>query len=687
MRFKMALAILLMMAIFVVPTFAQTPEAREAFKKGCQLLQEEKYYPAIKSFKLAAQNNSYPLQDYAYFFIAQAYQKKDRSGEALQVYQIVVNYFQNSILVPKVLLGMAECHNSLKKHGEAVSTLRHLIVQYPEQELIPQARYLLGVNLEEEGKFEDAARAYQNLDLLHPDDDFAEKSLDRLDSLAKKSPLAGYEAPAATIYNLGIKYFKTSNYVKSKGYFTRLSQYYKKSTFYDEAVMMLGRIFLRKGRLRLAERYFKKTINLGKDSKPEAMFYLALTYGYLGRPNATVYDLQKLVSMYPNSHVADDALYYIGRYYKQQGSPVQALQAYEKLVSSYPDSDMFGYALWLIGNMYYKAGDYNAAYKNFKRVYKLPQNQASDRLYFWAGKCAEKMGNTPEAIAAYKTTISRHDHSYYGYRAREELKNYDIQVEANSVPDISEIIGRIDGDSVETAGHEQKYLELMALGLGDEAAEEASFLAEKVPLSKKDKALIAKFHAYVKKGRYSSPMHFAEKKIDEAALAGSLSEIDPHFWRFSYPRGYNSYVEKYAKMYGLDPYLVYAVIREESRFKERALSRSWAHGLMQIIPSTGRKLSNLLGIRYSRWKLYEPRVNIQMGTYYLANLIKRFDGNVALALAGYNGGPVRVRRWLKQYKEFDIDEFIEDIPLRETRYYVKKVMKSYYGYKRTYSGG
>jgi soluble lytic murein transglycosylase len=77
-----------------------------------------------------------------------------------------------------------------------------------------------------------------------------------------------------------------------------------------------------------------------------------------------------------------------------------------------------------------------------------------------------------------------------------------------------------------------------------------------------------------------------------------------------------------------------------------------------------------------------------MGTYYLANLIKRFDGNVALALAGYNGGPVRVRRWTKKYPDgIDIDEFIEDIPLRETRYYVKQVMKSYYGYKRTYSGG
>ena len=75
-----------------------------------------------------------------------------------------------------------------------------------------------------------------------------------------------------------------------------------------------------------------------------------------------------------------------------------------------------------------------------------------------------------------------------------------------------------------------------------------------------------------------------------------------------------------------------------------------------------------------------------MGSYYLSQLIKDFNGNVALALAAYNGGPVRVKRWLKKYERFDLDEFVEEIPLSETRNYVKKVMKSYYGYKRTYGG-
>ncbi|MEE8637871.1 MAG: tetratricopeptide repeat protein [Candidatus Margulisiibacteriota bacterium] len=687
MRFRVILAVLIL-AVFSTSSLAYTLETRDAFKKGYKLLEEGEYYSSIKSFKGTLGDRSYPLLDYSYYYMAQAYQKGYRFKESLQVYEIVVNYFKNSILIPKALFGIAQCQIELENYTDANSTLRILIAQFPEHELIPEARYLLGTNLEKAGKFVDAARVYRNLDLLHPESDFAEKALERLDWLAKKKHLAGYEAPAATIYNLGIKYFKKRNYTKSKGYFMRLAKFYKKSSFHDEAIFMLGRIFLRRGKLSLATRYFKKAINLNKDSKPQAMFYLALTYAYLGSPQATIYTLEKTVSMYPNSHSADDALYYLGRYYKKAGDTQNALRCYKKLASFYPSSEFFADSIWHTGNIYFKQENYKKAYDQFRQALRLPPEKASDRLLFWAAKCAEKIGKKEKAKTLYKTTIQRYDHSYYGYRAREELQKFGIQIKANAVPEISEMVEEINGGSPETATHEEKYKELLALGLGDEAAQEASFLVEKVPLSKKDRARIAKYHAYVMKGRYARPIDFADKKIKEAMLAGSLSSIDPRLWRFSYPRGYSRYVEKYSKMYGLDPYLTYAVIREESLFKSRALSRSWAHGLMQIIPSTGRNLSRLLGIRYSRWKLYNPRVNIHMGTYYLSSLIKRFDGNVALALAGYNGGPVRVKRWLKKYNNnLDIDEFIEDIPFRETRYYVKKVLKSYYGYKRTYAGG
>jgi soluble lytic murein transglycosylase len=687
MRFRIILAILIL-AVLCTSSRGQTTGAREAFKEGHALLQEGKYNAAITSFKLVVKDASYPLNDYAYFYTGKAYQKREYPDYAITVYKILTKHYENSILVPKALFRIAECRAQLKKYDQAIQTLRELIVKSPKHKLIPETRYQLGINLEKTGKYEEAARVYRNLDLLHPKSDFAEKSIGRLDRLAKQSPLAIYEAPAASIYNLGIKYFRKRNYTRSKEYFTRLTKFYKKSSFYDEALMMLGRIFLRKGSLNKAARYFKKSINSNKDSKPEAMLYLSLTYGYLDSPKAAIFTLEKIINRYPNHHAADDALYYIGRFHRQSDSTKEATHAYERLVAAYPNSELFPDALWLVGNFAYKEGTYRKAYEHFSQAFDLPPAKASDRLFFWAGKCADKIGDKKKAIAAYKATISDYDHSYYAYRAREELRKYGISIKANVAPKASEGLGLINGETPEIASHEEKYRELIALGLGEEAAEEAEFIAEKVPENKKGKANIAKYHAYIMKGKFAKPIWYADRKINEAMLSGNLSQVNPRLWRFSYPRGYWKYVNKYSKKYDLDPFLVYAVIREESRFKSRALSRSWAHGLMQIIPSTGRNICRALGMRYSRWKLYNPRVNIQMGTYYLAKLIKRFDGNVSYALAGYNGGPVRVKRWIKQYNhKVDIDEFIEDIPLRETRNYVKKVMKSYYGYKRTYSDG
>ncbi|MFH1541722.1 MAG: transglycosylase SLT domain-containing protein, partial [bacterium] len=564
--------------------------------------------------------------------------------------------------------------------------LRIFISKYSQHQNAPEARYLLGQLLEKKKDYTEAARVYRNLDLLHAKSDYAEKAFDRLENMAKKKLLAGYEAPAATIYNLGIKYFSAANYVKAKGYFTRLTKFYTKSTFYDEAVMMLGRIALRKNSLSQAETYFKQARNLDQDSKAEAMYYLGLTYMYQDKDDMMVVTLEKLAELFPNNHWGAEALYYLGQHHRKQGDIKLALSAFDRLTTSYPDSEQQARAIWQIGNIFYKSGDYKKASDSFNLALKPDPKKASDKNLFWAAKSLAKLGDQKNAIEIYKTTVAVHDHTYYGYRAREELRKYGITLKIATVPEVSELIEKINGSTYDLAGHEQKYQELLAVGLGDEAAGEAEFLETEAPDNEKNQASLAKYHAYVMKGKFAQPIHFADQKLDEAMAAGTLDQADPRLWRFAYPRGYWQYVDKYAKEYGLDPYLVYAVIREESRFKERALSRSYAHGLMQIIPSTGQLIANALGLRYSRWNMYQPRVNIQMGCYYLAETIKRFDGNVSLALAGYNGGPNRVKRWLKNYPQFDLDEFVEDIPLTETRNYVKKVMKSYYGYKRVYGG-
>lgn len=111
---------------------------------------------------------------------------------------------------------------------------------------------------------------------------------------------------------------------------------------------------------------------------------------------------------------------------------------------------------------------------------------------------------------------------------------------------------------------------------------------------------------------------------------------------------------------------------------------------MQIIPGTGRAIAKDLDVSgYRTRRLYEAPLNLEMGSYYLSNLVKNFSNNVYLALAGYNGGPNKIKRYVKNWYNgnlnlVDVDEFIESIPSRETRLYVQKVMGSYFEYKRLY---
>ena len=155
-------------------------------------------------------------------------------------------------------------------------------------------------------------------------------------------------------------------------------------------------------------------------------------------------------------------------------------------------------------------------------------------------------------------------------------------------------------------------------------------------------------------------------------------------WELFYPLPYREHVERYARARGLDPYLVAALIRQESTFNPRVRSRAGARGLMQIIPATGRELARQERRTYKTRDLYNPEINILYGTRYLKTLLARFNGRVDYALASYNAGPHRVKRWTGMDMSIDPEVFIEDIPFDETRAYVKLVLRNEMLYRRLY---
>ncbi|MFT5354939.1 MAG: soluble lytic murein transglycosylase [Polyangiales bacterium] len=149
------------------------------------------------------------------------------------------------------------------------------------------------------------------------------------------------------------------------------------------------------------------------------------------------------------------------------------------------------------------------------------------------------------------------------------------------------------------------------------------------------------------------------------------------------PRAYADLVEAAAGRYGLDPNLLFAVMRVESVYQEHIVSYAGAIGLAQIMPRTGTLIAHELGREdFQTSDLLDPETNLEFAAWYLRSLIDRWDGHVALAIASYNGGPHNVRRWLRDYGSgLTLDAFLEHIPFEQTHRYVRRVLGHYRAYR------
>jgi len=154
--------------------------------------------------------------------------------------------------------------------------------------------------------------------------------------------------------------------------------------------------------------------------------------------------------------------------------------------------------------------------------------------------------------------------------------------------------------------------------------------------------------------------------------------------KLMYPAKYTDLIKRYSQKYGLDPYLVLAIIKAESDFKPNAISRKNARGLMQITEKTGKWGAEQLNLgNYTNDALYDPEINISIGCWYLSVLYKEF-GETELVIAAYNGGSGNVSKWLKDKSLSPDGKTLDKIPFRETEQYIKKVKNNYSVYKELY---
>jgi soluble lytic murein transglycosylase-like protein len=185
---------------------------------------------------------------------------------------------------------------------------------------------------------------------------------------------------------------------------------------------------------------------------------------------------------------------------------------------------------------------------------------------------------------------------------------------------------------------------------------------------------------YNSSGLYELAYRYLKLAFPRLATA-QQGEVPTYFLKMYYPAKYVEAIRKYSKKNGIDPYVVMALIHQESAFNPKARSVVGAMGLMQLMPATGRELGNRIHGSFSTARLEDPEFNIELGTFYLRHLIDLFGGNVQLAVASYNAGQGNVMKWRRANRR-SMDEFLESIPFAETRNYVKRVTILSSGFRR-----
>lgn len=425
-------------------------------------------------------------------------------------------------------------------------------------------------------------------------------------------------------------------------------------------------VTLRMGRALLAANRFAEVASVlsGLTGAPpaaaaEASYLVGRAqYRTRGRAVATQ-TLLETARRYPGQPASADALYLAADLADDAGDGAGAMALFRRVAAEYPASPRAGLALMRLGGAALLSGDWQGAatwYGQYRTRY--PAGELWLQASYWEGRALAARGDAAGARQRWREVLGKEPLSYYSVRAAERLgqRYWPIPL-APAVPDDPAAVERVRG-----------WMETLDLlrqaGLWREAEDD---VARRVREAGTDRALLYPLaEALEQRG-------FAPQGIRIGlALRNAGVAADPRLARILYPFPYREMVAAEARERGLDPFMAAAVIRQESSFKPRALSRAGAMGLMQVMPSTGAGLAAGEGISgWDRELLFNPEINVHLGTRFLASELRRWDGDPVLAFIAYNAGPGRARRW-RTFPEFrDRELFTERIPFAETRDYVK----------------
>ena len=430
------------------------------------------------------------------------------------------------------------------------------------------------------------------------------------------------------------------------------------------------------------------------ETRAEAMFYLAQTYARAKQWEQARATAEEMRRAFPNSNFTPRTFVAVGQIAQDANNTADASYFKRAAVNG------FGNAIEVAQAQFDLAWDAHEA-KNFSESSRMLTEHLANyadrntdnrgRAGYWAARDSERAGKLAEARALYEAMLARYDANWYGYLAKQRLDAMSRNTPAKTFPPdsvVARAVANLKTVTVaeETAGPEEdariiKADQLSNIGLDDWAQKELAKAAEKGPDSPKINLAIAKI--YRSDDDNVRALNTLRRSFPDYSQM-KPEELTREQWDVFYPLAYWDIIVQESKARSLDPYQVAGLIRQETIFMTRARSGAAAYGLMQVLVPTGRLTARKYGVsrEITVDSLYEPRLNIQLGTAYLRDQIDKF-GRIEYVAAAYNAGPGRAVQW-KASLPLEIDEWAEAVPFKETRGYVQGVVRNRLQYLRLY---
>lgn len=576
---------------------------------------------------------------------------------AIKKYNLLIKKYQKSIFIPKARYRLAKSYFNNKQFEEAKEEFTYIQRHSPVEDYVIASNYYLGL-IEKSKNPELAKKYFVDYISLSPKGTFALASAEELRELNSKLTLyqnliVGEVYYQNKKYNSAVKFLEKAEFKKA---WTYLGVSYSKIGQRKKAVIVLDTGIKKYSRTVSSELLYDALAfyaeSFGQDQK-KGWFYLS-----------------KLVQA--NKSAGEDyVLYKLAKYLPEP----QNLNLYSKVAYKYPKSDYASESLWNLFWHAYQSNKYEVAKKiGDEHLKRYSDAVANPRMLYWMAKLALSHDKTTEANGYLNKILTLYPDDYYAFRADSALKGVNNGWGTKSYHQLDDRNFNIEFP-IKYSNLDIKDLKLIntLLELGDyDICTEVNF----------DNKFVESWFEY-KRGHRATSTLLARSAIQDLDVKPPFSD---DAYKLAYPIHWATAINDNSTALKLDPYLIISLIREESYFNPKSVSKSNAIGLMQLMPSTASYIASKYSLpQPTIATLKNPEKNIRLGSNYFRYVKSSLGGNDLLAVAAYNGGPNAVKSWQGKIKHNDLDEFVENIPYSETKTYVKKVYRSYWNYLNIYN--